>query len=61
MCKAKTFTEDELCNYVILFGGDVKREIQLWPDDDDFKALLYWQGELWGIMLNFYLEFMLQL
>jgi hypothetical protein len=53
MCRAKTFIEDELCNYVLLFGGDVKRETQLWPKDDDFKALLYWQWELWGLCWTF--------
>jgi hypothetical protein len=41
MCRAKTSTRDELCDYVLFFGGDIKREIQLWLEDDDFKALLY--------------------
>ncbi len=41
--------------------ADIKREIHLWPQNDGFKALLYHQGELRGVMLNFYLQFMLQL
>jgi hypothetical protein len=40
---------------VLFFGGDVKREIHIWSKGDDFKALLYQQGELKGIMLDFYL------
>jgi hypothetical protein len=59
MCKVETFIKDELCDYVLFFGGDVKKEIHLWLKDDNFKALLYEQGELWGIMLDFYLQFML--
>ncbi len=49
--------EDELCDYVLFLGGDIKREIHLWLEDDDFKALLYQQGELRGTMLDFYLQF----
>jgi hypothetical protein len=41
MCRVKTSTKDEFCDHVLLFGGDIKREIHLWPKDDDFKALLY--------------------
>jgi hypothetical protein len=26
---------------MLLFGGDVKREIHRWLEDDDFKALLF--------------------
>ncbi len=40
---------------MLFFGGDIKREIHLWPKDDDFKALLYQQEELHGTMLDFYL------
>jgi len=39
----------------------VKREIHIWSEGDNFKALLYQQGELQGIMLDFYLQFILQL
>jgi hypothetical protein len=39
--KAETSTKDELCNYVLLFGGDIKREVHLWLKNNDFKALLY--------------------
>jgi hypothetical protein len=46
---------------VLFFGGDVKREVHLWLKDNDFKTLLYKQGELQGTMLDFYLKFMLQL
>ncbi len=52
-------TKDELYDYVLFFGGDIKREIHLWPKDVDFKALLYQQGELYGTMLDFYLQFIL--
>jgi hypothetical protein len=52
-------TKDGLCDYVLFFGGDIKKEIHLWSKDDDFKALLYQQGELRGTMLDFYLQFML--
>jgi hypothetical protein len=55
---AEMSTKYELCNYVLFFGGDIKKEIHLWPEDNDFKALLYQQGELWGTMLDFYLQFM---
>ncbi len=41
MCRAKTSTKDEFCNYVLFFWGDIKKEIHLWPEDDDFKTLLY--------------------
>jgi hypothetical protein len=61
MCRAKTSTKDELCDYVLFFGGDIKRDIHLWLEEDDFKALLYQQGELHGNILDFYLQFMLQL
>jgi hypothetical protein len=37
------FTKDELCDYVLFFGGDIK-EIHLWLEDNDFKTLLYQQG-----------------
>jgi len=57
--RAKTSIEDEFCDYVLFLGGDIKREIHLWLEDDDFKALLYQQGELRGIMLDFYLQFIL--
>jgi hypothetical protein len=53
------FTKYEFCGYVLLFGGDIKKENHLWPEDDDFKALLYQQRELQGTMLDFYLQFML--
>ncbi len=33
---------------MLFFGCDIKKEIHLWPEDDDFKALLYQQGELQG-------------
>jgi len=33
---------------VLFFGCDINKEIHLWPEDDDFKALLYQQGELQG-------------
>jgi len=55
MCRAKPSIEDKFCDYVLFFGGDIKREIHFWPRDDDFKALLYQQGKLHGIMLDFYL------
>jgi hypothetical protein len=42
-------------------GGDIKREIHILSKDDDFKTLIYQQGEMWGTMLDFYLQFMLQL
>jgi hypothetical protein len=61
ICKVETSTKDELCDYVLFFGGDVKREVHLWLKDNDFKTLLYKQGELQGTMLDFYLKFMLQL
>jgi hypothetical protein len=51
---AKASTKDELYDYVLFFGGDIKREIHLWLDDDNFKTLLYQQGELRGTMLDFY-------
>jgi hypothetical protein len=35
------FTVDGFCKICVVLGGDVKREIHLWPKDDDFKALLY--------------------
>jgi hypothetical protein len=41
MCKAETSTKDEFCDYVLLFRGDIKREIHFWPEDNDFKALIY--------------------
>jgi len=47
-----------ICCY---FQGDVKKEIHLWLEDNDFKALLYFQGELWGTMFDFDLEFVLWL
>jgi hypothetical protein len=34
-------TEDELCDYVLFFGGDIKKETHLWLEDDNFKTLLY--------------------
>jgi len=37
--------EDELCVYVLFFNGDIKKEIHLLPQDNDFKALLYQQGK----------------
>jgi hypothetical protein len=42
------FIKDELCEYVLFFEGDIKREIHLWPKGDDFKALLYQKGNCWA-------------
>jgi hypothetical protein len=39
---------------MVFFGGDVKREIHLWLEDDNFKALLYEHGEMQCTMLDFY-------
>ncbi len=61
LCRVEEFIKDELCDYVLLFGGDIKRETNLWPEDDNFKTLLYERDELQGTMLDFYLQFMLQL
>jgi len=44
---------------MLLFGGDIKKEIHLWLKDDNYKTLLYQQGELHGTILDFYLQFML--
>lgn len=38
---AEASTKDEFYDYVLFFGGDIKREIHLWLDDDNFKTLLY--------------------
>jgi hypothetical protein len=47
---AEMSTKYEFCNYVLFFGGDIKKEIHFWLVDNDFK--------LWGTMLDFYLQFM---
>ncbi len=39
--RVEVSTKDEFCNYVLLFNGDIKRDIHLWQEDNDFKALLY--------------------
>jgi hypothetical protein len=46
LCRVEEFIKDELCDYVLLFGGDIKRETNLWPEDDNFKTLLYERDEL---------------
>jgi hypothetical protein len=43
---AKTSTKDEFCYYVIFFGGDIKKIILLWPEDNNFKALLLARGAI---------------
>jgi hypothetical protein len=48
------FINDELCDYVLFFRGDIKREIHLSPKDNDFKALLYQQRDLQGTMLDLF-------
>jgi hypothetical protein len=39
--RAEASTKDEFYNYVLFFNGDIKRDIHLWLEDNDFKALLY--------------------
>ncbi len=39
-CKDLEDNEDDICNYMLFFARDLKKEIVLWPNDDDFKKLI---------------------
>jgi hypothetical protein len=39
-CKDLEDNEDDVCDYMLFFARDPKKEIVLWPNDDDFKQLI---------------------
>jgi hypothetical protein len=58
--RANDEIKDDLCDYVLFFRGDQRREIHLWPQHDNFKHLIEKEGKLGGNMLDFHLQFVLQ-